>query len=670
MKKTFLLIAVLIFPAWLTAQNYKYGKVSKAELMEKSYPGDSTAPAAILYTSRYSYFDFDTDHGFRIVENYYTRMKIYSKEGFEKATKRIKTYFQNAKLKEYVNGIKGTTYNLVNGKVVKTKLSKDAIYKERLNEHYYEYKFTMPNLKPGSVVEWKYTLTSPFFGMLDEVVLQEDIPIKKLETEIRIPEYFHYNTRIKGYLPPPRIITGNRLRNISAVYHGTRNQTGGFQFENGKVNLDFEEIIYKINMSNVPAIRKEPYAGNINNYKAGVVFELSYVQFENSPLIPLALSWEKIAEKLMEDADFGGQLNKNKHFKQDLDPLLSDDQTPEEKLMIIYDFVKNQIKWNGWRSFQTYKGLAKAYREHRGNVADINLNLVAMLRYAGLDAEPVLVSTIENGIPLFPSIFGFDYVIAKVNLDDGSVLLDATEKFALPNILPERTMNFRGMSIGDNGKTAWVRLYPTQPSLEHYVINARLTGDEIEGISRKTITRNLLLRYRKRYAGKPEKDIIKSLEKEYDHIDIQRLRISHLEDLSQNAVETIQFTSDFHTETIGDKIYLSPLLFLTRTENPFKSDKRTYPVFYNIPWITSAVINIQIPENYTVESLPADAEFSMPEHLGKFKYSISVNGQTIQIKYMMSINEPVIEATRYPDLKTFYQKIIDKNKEKIVLKKK
>jgi hypothetical protein len=56
----------------------------------------------------------------------------------------------------------------------------------------------------------------------------------------------------------------------------------------------------------------------------------------------------------------------------------------------------------------------KAYKDKTGNVAEINLMLTAMLRYAGLNANPVLVSTRSNGIAMFPNRTAFNYVIAAV----------------------------------------------------------------------------------------------------------------------------------------------------------------------------------------------------------------------------------------------------------------
>ncbi len=665
--RNFVLIISIFFYFSFYGQEYKFGKVSKSELAEKHYPSDTSADAAILYSYRNTYFDFDTNEGFILVDEYHTRIKIYSKEGLKKATKKIKAYY-NEKSREKVTGVKGFTYNLEHGRIVKNKLSKDAIFKEKINEHYYEYKFTMPNVKPGSVIEWKYTKRSPFL-LLDEVVLQEDIPIKKLKVRLAFPEYFYFVPRTKGYLSIPPIKKEEKKRSIPFTFHETVNAEGGFRSVHGQSELNFVEKIQIIETAHVPAIKKEPYAGNINNYKSGLLYELSHINIPNMPVKKVAFSWKSIVEKLLNETQFGNQLNKSKHFSAELDNILAGSKTPEEKMMAVYNFSKNKIKWNGWRSYLSFKGIAKAYKEGEGNSADVNLNLVAMLRYAGLEADPVLVSTINNGIPSFPSLRAFDYVIALVRIGDGMYLLDATEKYALPNVLPDRILNFRGLVVKANDTPVWLDIFPKNHSITKHIIQSQFTGEGFKGISRKTMTNNTLLNYRKETSGKSKEDLIKWTEQQYDGIEVVNIRLSNLEDLTKNVTETIQFETEMFYEDIGNEIYISPLLFLQKKENPFKSDERKYPVYYNKPWVHSVVVHINIPQGYVVKSIPQGAEFTLPDDLGFYKFDATQSGSSVTIKSDMVINVPVVEAKYYRDLKNFYSKIVAVQKQQIILEK-
>ena len=83
-----------------------------------------------------------------------------------------------------------------------------------------------------------------------------------------------------------------------------------------------------------------------------------------------------------------------------------------------------------------------------------------MLRYAGLTANPVLVSTRSNGIAIFPNRTAFNYVIAAVETPNGNILLDASDKFSTPNVLPFRALNWYGRLIRKDGTSEEVDLMP------------------------------------------------------------------------------------------------------------------------------------------------------------------------------------------------------------------
>jgi len=197
MKKRVLLVFVCLCTSILFSQEYKFGEISKKELEEKVYAKDSVANAVYLYKSRRTYYEYNTSTGFNIITDVKQRIKIYNKKGFDYATFAINYYKPESGAKERVYSIKGHTYNLVDGKIEKTKLSKKSIFNERMNKYRVITKFTMPNIKEGTVVEIKYQIRSPF--SIDDLQFQYNIPVKKLVYKVEIPEYLVFNQRMKGY---------------------------------------------------------------------------------------------------------------------------------------------------------------------------------------------------------------------------------------------------------------------------------------------------------------------------------------------------------------------------------------------------------------------------------------------------------------------------------------
>ena len=170
-------ITVLCFLNISVAQNYKFGKVSKEELIQKQHPTDPTADAAILYRETHANFDYSSDSGFYMVTDVFERIKIYNKEGFDWTTKEIDLY-QGSSGKDEISGLKAYTYYLgANDKIEEIKLKNEGIFEEKTNKYIHKVRFTMPDVKEGCIIEFKYTIKSPFISNIDEFRFQETNPV-------------------------------------------------------------------------------------------------------------------------------------------------------------------------------------------------------------------------------------------------------------------------------------------------------------------------------------------------------------------------------------------------------------------------------------------------------------------------------------------------------------
>jgi hypothetical protein len=318
----------------------------------------------------------------------------------------------------------------------------------------------------------------------------------------------------------------------------------------------------------------------------------------------------------------------------------------------------------------TQKGVKKAYKERVGNVADINLALVTMLREAGVNANPVLVSTKSNGTKIFPTIKGFNYVICMVDLPDNTyMLLDATEPYSAPNVLPVRDLNWKGRKILKNGSSTFVNLTSNKYDTEDNIINVKITDDMmIEGIMRTKLTNLNALNYRNKNNGAKEGSIISKLE-EKKQIEIENFKVVNSENLGKPIVRNISFLSEDLIEEINGKIYIEPLLFLAHHENPFKNEERTYPIDFVTRKKYNNSVSIQIPEGYKVAQLPKSIAIGLPDKLGVFKFQTAQNGNTISTRCTLQLNESLIVPSYYPYLKGFYNEMVKIESEKIVLEK-
>jgi|TARA_B110000027_G_scaffold88301_1_gene93537 hypothetical protein len=670
MKNSILLVFILSQFSFF-AQDYKFGKVSKAELEERFYPLDSTADAAYLYKYRRTYFEYMQDEGgFKVITDYHMRIKIYSKDGFEKATQYFEYYKPDSGNKERISSLKAYTFYLENGKVKKKKISKDAIFDEKRSKYRSVKKITMPNVIEGCILEIKYSLISPY-GSIDDLRFQYDIPVKKLDYKIEVPEYYTFNKRFKGYY----FITPNKSEINSKITLRFKNRdrrvgalvTTGYS----KETVDYKNKIEKYIANNIPALKdNEPFVSSIHNYRGGVKYELTATRFPNTAPKVFSSTWKDIVKRVYNSPNFGSELNKTSYFKDDLTKVLNGTTNDNEKIMAIFNHVKSKVKWNDYKGKYTDKGVKKAYKEGVGNVADINLMLTSMLRVANLNAKPVLVSTRTNGVPLFPTLDGFNYVIAMVEFTDGSyVLLDATEKYSSPNILPVRVLNWNGRKVEKDGTSSWVKLTSSKHALEDNYLSVKISDEGlVEGVLRSIYSNLKALNYRKNKNHLKE-DILREQLEEKHTIEIDEFKLLNKNKLLKTVVERIKFSSEDLVEEINGKLYIEPLLFFVNSTNPFKLEDRKFPVDFATPWKDVHRVSIQIPEGYKIEILPKNIAIRMLEDLGVFKFQTSQIGNKINTVCILQFNSAIIAPKYYAVLKGFYAKVVEKQSEKIVLVK-
>ncbi|WP_034261164.1 DUF3857 domain-containing protein [Altibacter lentus] len=671
MKTTILSTLITIcFLQYSFAQDYRFGKVSKEELQQTVHPQYPDADAAILYREHKSQIEYVPGEGFELVTEVFERVKLYTKEGFDWATHKVKLYEGNGGDKESLSSLKGYTYTLEGDKINENKLRNDGIFENKENKYHNTTTFTLPGISEGSVIEYQYKVRSPFVSDIDIYRFQESIPVDKVSLEFAAPEYYEYKYYQKGWLSFSINESSHtkKISNTSMVRFtniGTPTESRAVTRE-----LNYLEKKYSVLLSNVPPIRKEAYAGNLDNYTAALQFELSYIKFPNDPIRSFTSTWEDVSKTINKYDSFGDELETNNYFKDDIDRLLSGTTSENEKILKIFEFVKAQMNWNGYHGMFANEGVKKAYKSNTGNVADINLMLTAMLRYAGINANPVLVSTKSNGIPLFPTMNGFNYVIAGVEVQNDVLLLDATNKRGEIGLLEAKLLNWQGRIIRKDGSSNWVPLSPKEHAVNNTMLSGTIAEDlSITGNAQNRFTGHYAMEYREEYGAINDDEKRKKIEKGKGELETSGIAFNNL-NIPYKPVElSYEFESFDAVENISGKLYVSPLLFLTEAENPFKAEERQYPIDFQYPFKDRYLIALDIPEGYLVESLPESVTFALDRNAASFRYAVNASGNKIQVSVELSMNEALFLPTDYANLKKFYQMLIDKENEKIVLTK-
>ena len=668
--KRVLIYSILLVSNLIYSQEFKLGKVSIEELKETNHPKDTSAVAAILFKIGKVDFVYSEDRGFEMLTTVKTRIKIYKKEGYEYAN-HVQRYYDGSNSKETVNFSDAVTYNLKDGKIEKTKLKNDGVFQEDINKFWKSKKITMPNVKEGSVIEFEYTIKSTNISSIDEWKFQSEIPVNYSEFNTNIPEYFFYTPNQKGFVFSK--ITVDKQQKYFYSSEKKRSSGGGLTgvsttFTNNKIEYSETRTTYIA--KDIPPMSVEAYVNNINNYVSSISHELAMIKYPNQAPKTFSTDWEKVVETIYDSDDFGTELNKNGYFEGDLDILLTDQIKREDKINTVFNFVKSKVKWNKYYGYSCDIGVKKAYKDGIGNIAEINLMLTSMLRYAGIEANPVLVSTRSNGISYFPNLTAFNYVICAVEIENDIILLDASEKYAMPNLLPIRNLNWFGRLIRKNGSSVHVNLMPEFISKDIVTVMANIDSKGVvSGNAREQHLDYNALNFRANYNNLSDDSYIELLEKRHKNIEVKEFKIKGREELNIPVIENYTFNDNNDVEIIGDKMYFSPMLFLTQQKNPFKQEKRQYPIDFVFPNENRYLVNLVIPDGYVVESIPESVSYKTNDNTLLFNYSIANAGNKIQVAYTFDINTAILPASSYEELKIFFDELVKKENEKVVLKK-
>ena len=123
-------------------------------------------------------------------------------------------------------------------------------------------------------------------------------------------------------------------------------------------------------------------------------------------------------------------------------------------------------------------------------------------------------------------------------------------------------------------------------------------------------------------------------------------------------------------ENLNEKWYIKPLLFLNQKENPFKADNRETPIDFKFPFIERKIINIELPDNYTLQEIPEAIKLVMTDNLGEYALNISQNENNIQVMSTFKLNRTLFPPSEYETIRSFYTEMLKRQNTPLVLIKK
>ncbi len=633
MKNILTLLAIIIAIHTSAQKVPSFGKIDKEEFATKecSYDKESNAEYLIDMAEVRYYAagnDFVNETSKRI------RIKILNEKALELANVRLGFYSKSNR--QNIRAVEGYTYNLnANGEVEETKLEKKAVIQQKIDGDYDMLVFSMPNVKVGSIIEYRYEHSKRNYYEIEDWEFQRPHPVRYSEYNVEIPSIFEFTYLMRRTLP------------VKETTEGVRG-------------------IKRFVMQEIPGLDREPFMSSAKDYLQRIDFQLRSVNGQ-----PILTTWEKLVETMLQEESFGMQIKKNVFKNTSLPAEIKKITNPADQLKTILNFVKQEVTWNGKSSVWAQEGIKNAVDKHSGNSADLNLLLISLLRDAGFTAYPVLVSTRSNGKvnTTYPFLYQFNDVYVYTEVNGKPHIIDASNYTNPPTQIPWDVQFTEGLLVDKE-----IRQFINLGDLTHrFKLVTSVLGDisidgKINGTAniiaydyakdeRLKSLRQSEKKYLENYFNSPHPDF-KFDSLNYKNKDVDSLPLEN----------SVQFSASLTGS--GDYLFYSPNFLMELEKNEFISDKRFTDVEFGYTQYYNMFTTIRFPNGLELEELPKNMRMIMPDTSVILQRFVAKTDNTVSMRYSLEITRPTFYTDEYAYFKEFYAKLFEILNEQIVFKKK
>lgn len=600
-------------------------------------------------------YEFSEDSGFSIVQKVKRVIQINKKEGISHASL-IVPFYSGRYAKEEVVIEYYKIYRTQNNK--EEVLVIDRASNKKVDNEFYVKEIKEDDIQVGDRIEYSYTKTIDNIDGIPTWYFQEDIPKLKSSYTVMIPDNLTYLITKTGdfAIQETKKVT-QTARNLSSSRWGT--------------SYRFKEAILKFSAVNIPAFEYEPFRGNTQNNRSSIRFDLIQFQYPMEASVVIPHEPVAVAKEIYKNRNFGPELRQEKFWNKNTENLELEGLNEKEKTAKITAFIQNQIKWNQQYGYAAEFGVKKAFNQGLGNGADINLALIGALRAGGLVAEPIVLSTLSNGIASILFSRFINHVIVGVKIENQFYLIDGTMYNAQLNLLPFEDLNGPGWMITDQYAVTKVDLVPKQLSFrqEEFSLNLDTSGT-VSGSMQTKLTRYEALAFQSKYTESAVNRSRRDIESRTNQFFLSKGEILPVNTGDIDLQFQVQKFNFATVEQKTAKMEFNPMQLYRDQENPFLSETRQFDIDFVFPFMDIYKVIVQIPEDYKVQTLPADEVFTSKKLGVNITYESKVlEANKIQVGFSFRLINPLLSKEDYEELQLLYAAMNQKMKQSIVLEK-
>lgn len=512
-----------------------------------------------------------------------------------------------------------------------------------LNSRYKILEFQMPNVAQGSVIEYKYTLVRRYIEELPDFQISHRVPVREAVIYLKNEDYMRYH-----------VVEENIVFDLN--YTEARVDTSSipmvFTFERP------DPVFIQIwRSTNVPAADASAYVSSSDDIRGKLKFQISEFGI---PRQPLENSWDFVAAQIQKSVNPFKTLGSNSAFLSLGDSLYRDIKSLNERIDSLFRYVNSRVEFNGSGAVFAEGNLSHVMEGEPSNQAEINMVLLALLKGAGIESNPLYISGRDFGRinKSFPSLYQFNRMLVVARGEEGEWrFMDASYSHSLPDLIPVESYNEQGMILSENDYR-WVEIAPDRSIFDLQIdLNAELSEDgslfgELKAYTRgypsRTIRRDLSV-------GRPYDEIVKELFFESYPDAVIKTASVRVDELNRDLSEIhAEFFIPDYSATFTEGIEFRPMVVGYLFRNPFESAERRVPITLDAPESLSINYTIILPEGYRFETAGETRTTSLRGAELVEEYLLFNN--RIEYLFDIEISRKEFPAEAYAQLRRMYER--------------
>jgi len=633
---------IFVLLAFIISSNLSAQKVDQP--LNFNVQGDFIADdeAVIQLDSGYTYYSNEIELYF----NHTIRIQILKESGKKWGDFSLPYAKEDSLIK-----IEGKVYRLAGDKVQEATVKQSAFKIKEIENGQLEAAYSTNDIKVGDIVEFTYQLKLGDWKNISSWYFQNDIPVLRSTFTTKIPSFIFFYKFLEG------------VRNLtdidrSITTDSIRGKTYNMQLET------FE-------MDSIAGYKYEQDIPGDEFFISKLSYHLSeYTLPGSSTVYLLPEAYEELAFNWASDQYFNQIQLSSDYLNEKVKQIYHRSFTDEKNIQSFYFFVRNNFEVDN----NLYdKDLEQTFKRRAGNEQQVNMVLAKMLNQAGFDAYLVALSTINNRpvYPDFPYFELFNKYVVFVRTMEQNYFLDASDKNLLFNMLSPNSINNGGLIISKTSSG----LYPLNflfDDREEITANFTITDSATiagnyqvkrDGYSVYSFDAQYLTDFRS-YNDYLIETIFENPKWNIINHDVK-------DEFDDNKVlhEELEFARPFD-KTNGNTIQINPLVKNEFASNPFPDVDRQNPITLYTPLYRKGSFTYEIPDGYSIQSLPKANAVTMDDFNCDFRYQVSRSGRKVTISYVIDVDKVIFMANEYKALSSFFDQISKSLNQMIVLTKK